>query len=142
MHWTEQKWFLGDSEAINFASQLWEAAQVWDDVIDEGQTERANDVYQWLAFGVQNDPFFQKHHFWLRPAMLQMYLNWRDANVLEQSGPADAEKAWMLRAGIWGVFSMIAWIVGGEAHSRKVGPEIWRSYGESKQDLLREFGHA
>lgn len=142
MHWTEQKWFLGDPDAINFASQLWEAAQVWDDVIDDGRTDLANDVYQWLAFGIHNDPFFQRHHAWLRPAMLQMYLNWRDANVLERANPADAEKAWMLRAGIWGVFSLIAWLVGGEAHSRKVGPEIWRSYGEQKQDILKEFGHA
>lgn len=135
-------WFCGDEDAIRFAHLLWNVTQDWDDVIDEGDVSKANGVYQWIAFGMEREAFFQRNATWLRPVLLQMYLNWRDANVLERSSPDDARKAWMLRAGIYGVFSTMAWLVGGEAHSRTVGPEIWRAYGETEADILTEFAHA
>lgn len=140
MLYPEQKWFLGDEEAVAFAGKLWQAAQIWDDIIDEGDTSQTNDLIQWLVWGVHLDPFYQRYEAWLKPAMLQMYLQWRDANVLERGTAEDVEKAWMLRAGVWGVFGLIAWLVGGEEHSKTVGPEIWRGYGETKQNILKEFG--
>lgn len=125
------EWFKGDEAAVEFAEQLFDVVQRWDDVIDEGAVDKANDVFQWLAFRVNYQPFFHRYESLLRPAMLIAYLAWRDANVLELSNdPADDEKAFMLRAGIYDVFSLMAWIIGGEGHSRAVGPDIRRAYAE------------
>lgn len=125
------RWFRGDAAAIEFAEQLWDVMQRWDDVLDEGAVDKANDVFQWLGFGMNYLPFFARYETLLRPAMLLAYLGWRDANELELSGdPADDEKAFMLRAGIYDVYALMAWIIGGETHSRAVGPEIRRAYAE------------
>lgn len=135
-------WFLGDGDAVKFARQMWTACQDWDDVIDEGETQKANDVYQWMAFGRFKEPFFVRHGAEMQTAMLMMYLAWRDANVLEKESRASCEKAYVLRAQIYQVWVLMAHLIGGEEHSRVVGPQIWRCYDESLADLLKEFGHA
>lgn len=136
------EWFCGDEQAVDFAERLFDLAQNWDDVIDEGAVGKVNGVISWIAFRCQWHPFFTRFDYALRPAMLVCYLNWRDANVLETGDDADREKAFMLRAGIYDVFSLMAWLVGGEDHSARVGPAIRRMYGERLADFLKEHADA
>ena len=68
------RWFRGDEAAISFASHLWEAAQEWDDLEDEGKA-RHNALLSWVAFGKEYTPFFAANAHILRPAMLMMYLH-------------------------------------------------------------------
>jgi hypothetical protein len=135
---TFDAWFLGNADAIELANLLYDLAQQWDDVIDEGDVSKANSVLSFLAFRLNYLPFFAAHDYLLRPALLVSYLNWRDANVLEKGDEADKEKAFMLRAGIYDVFSLMAWIIGGEIHSQTVGPSIRRAYSERLADYMAE----
>ncbi len=137
-----EAWFLGDKDAIRFAKQVWIVAQSWDDVVDEGDTTSANDVFQWMSFGRFKEPFFVRFMPEMQTAMLMVYLAWRDATVLECESKASCEKAYVLRAMIYQLWGLMAHLIGGEAHSRDIGPEIWRSYGETLEDLLKEFNHA
>jgi len=132
------RWFRGDEAAAHFAGQLWAAAQAWDDVEDEG-ARPGNALLSWLAFGKETHPFFARHAPILRPAMLRMYLDWRAANALERGGRDDVAKAYVLRAGVYGVFHMMAWCIGGDDWAAEVGPEIWRAYSETPEGLWREF---
>lgn len=131
-------WFKDNEQAIGFAQGLWEAAQEWDDLEDEGEC-RHNQLLAWLAFGKEWQPFFLANSVVLRPAMLNMYLQWRVANVLEHGSRDDVSKAYMLRAGIYGVFHMIAWIVGGDEWAAQVGPDIYRTYAETPESLWEEM---
>ena len=144
MNWAlVSQWFLGNREAVAFAAAIWDVMQKWDDVIDEGETASANDVFSFLLIRMDLDPFFSRHSVVLRPVLFDMYLSWRDATEMEKSGdPADLEKAFMLRAGIYRLYALMAWLIGGEAHSRKVGPEIHRTYGERLADYIKEHTHA
>lgn len=135
-----RRWFCGNEDAATFAEQLWTALQEWDDIEDEGRCEDRNGLMSWLAFGKEYHPFFAAHSHMLRPAFLSLYLKWTAANVLDHGSKQDVEKAYMLRADYYGLLHIIAWICGGDAHARAVGPEIYRSYGETVDDLLKEFG--
>ena len=133
-------WMLGDAEAAHFAMQAWDAAQQWDDLEDEGRCADANALLAWLAFGMDGNAFFARHAGTLRPALLSVYLQWRAANVLERSDDeGDVERAWMLRAGIYGFWHVMAWCAGGHDHAVRVGPEIWRTYGEALEEFKEEM---
>jgi hypothetical protein len=136
------EWFKGDHSAVQFAEMLWTAAQEWDDLQDEGKCENHNSLLSWLAFGKEYHPFFNDNSRIMRPAMLSMYLQWTAANELERGDENDINKAYMLRAGLYGVFHQIAWICGGDEWAVSKGPEIYRHYGETLEELKVEFKHA
>ncbi len=132
------EWFCGDEEAVQFALEVFDLAQQWDDVVDEGKIDNFNRIVSYIGFRMNYGAFFKRYEYALRPVLLNVYLNWRDANALEKGDEADKEKAFMLRAGIYDVFSLMAWIIGGEDHSARVGPAIRRMYGERLADYLKE----
>lgn len=135
-----REWFLGDEEAVRFALSLWDAAQEWDDLEDEGECSDPNALLCWLAFGKEADTFFVQCAATLRPVVLTMFLDWRAANVLERSGdPDEVAKAWMLRAGIYRVWHAMAWVIGGFDNAERWGPDIWRAYGETLAEFQKEM---
>ena len=133
------RWFMGDQGAVDFAVRLFEACQRWDDLEDEGRCEGMNTLLSWLGWGKEYEPYFAAHSHLLRPAMLQMYLQWRAANVLDRGDRNDVAKAYMLRAGIYTVWHLMAWLAGGDDWAAEVGPEIYRSYSETPDMLWGEF---
>jgi len=136
------EWFRGDEGAVNFARMIWVAAQEWDDLEDEGKCSNHNALLSWLAFGKEYDPYFAAHQHILRPVFLSTYLQWMVANVLEKGDKNDVSKAYMLRAGIYGIWHMMAWIAGGDDWAAKIGPDIYRQYGETPESLWQEFNNA
>lgn len=136
------RWFKGNDEAVAFAVALWVAAQEWDDLEDEGQCENANRLLSWLAFGKEYTPYFAANAHLLRPVFLSVYLQWRTANVLDRGDASDVAKSYMLRAGLYGLWHVMAWIEGGDDWAAEVGPEIYRSYGETPAGLLKEMQNA
>jgi hypothetical protein len=133
------RWFKGDEAACEFAAKLWTAAQEWDDLEDEGKCENHNALMSWLAFGKEYTPYFAERAHVLRPVFLTTYLQWRAANVLERGDKSDVAKAYMLRASLYSMWHVMAWIAGGDDWAAEVGPEIYRSYGETPEELWREF---
>lgn len=130
-------WFLGNEAAVTFCADLYDAAQEWDDLEDEGKC-RHQALLAWLAFGKEYDAFFREYADILRPAMLSMWLQWTAANTLDHE-PDQIAKAYMLRAGIYSVFHTVAWICGGTDHAIATGPEIYRMYAETLEDLREEM---
>lgn len=133
------RWFCNDERACDFAAALWTAIQEWDDLHDEGRCKNHNALLSWLAFGKEYTPYFAENAHILRPALLVMYLSWRAANVLERGSRDDVAKAFMLRAAFYQVLHVMAWIAGGDDHAADVGPEIYRAYGETIEDLAQEM---
>lgn len=131
-------WFIGNEDAADFCMEVFEASQQWDDLVDEGECD-VNALLAWLAFGKEYNAFFRKHPDILRPALLVMFLQWTAANTLDRE-PEHIHKAYMLRAGVYSIFHLVAWIVGGTDHAEKIGPEIYRHYGETLSGLREEMG--
>lgn len=137
-----RRWFCDCEEAAVFVEQLWTALQEWDDLEDEGRCSDRNGLMSWLAFGMEYQPFFAAHSHVLRPAFLSLYLKWTASNVLDRGDRNDVAKSYMLRAGFYDLVHLCAWICGGDAWAREVGPEIYRSYGETPEDIWQEFNNA
>lgn len=136
------RWFKGNPEAVAFAQNLWTAAQEWDDLHDEGKCANHNALLSWLAFGKEYTPYFAAHAHVLRPVFLSVYLQWQAANTLERGDRLDVAKAYMLRAGLYGLWHVMAWIEGGDDWAAQCGPEIYRTYGETPEGLWQEFNNA
>lgn len=132
-----REWFRGNADAVAFAENAWSAAQDWDDLEDEGRT-RHNPLLFWLAFGKEYLPYFRAHADILRPVMMSVALQWSVANAYE-AGRRSLDKAFMLRAGIYGLFHTIALIEGGFDWAEQVGPMIYDMYAETLDDLRKEF---
>lgn len=135
------KWFKGNPDAIHFAECLWHAAQEWDDLEDEGKADTGR-LCAWLAFGKEYHPFFHANAAVLRPALLMMHLQWKAANVLDRGTRADVDKSYMLRAGIYSVWHVMAWVIGGQDWADEIGPDIYRTYSETPDEIWREFNNA
>lgn len=135
------RWFKADEEAVQFAEMLWHVAQEWDDLEDAGKCNH-NPLLSWLAFGKEYTPYFARNAHILRPIFLNVYLQWRAANVLERGDRKDVAQAYMLRAGLYGFWHVMAWIAGGDDWAAEVGPEIYRTYGETPEQLWQEFNDA
>lgn len=136
------EWFKGDMGAVGFAAQLWDAAQEWDDLHDEGKARNNNTLIAWWAFGKEYDPYFMQWAHILRPIMLNAYLSWLASNELDRGDRNDVAKSYVLRAQIYSVFVAMAWIAGGDAWAAMVGPKIWRAYAETPDELWKEFNNA
>lgn len=132
-------WFRGDREAVDYALALWNVAQAWDDVLDEGRSDEAMALLEWLGFGQDRHPFFARHAADLKPVLLRCYLDWQAANVLEQGEGDDIAKAYVLRASLYGVWHFMAMLCGGIAWATEIGPDIWRQYGEHLSDFMIEM---
>lgn len=131
-------WFKGDPQAVEFALVAWDVAQAWDDVVDDGRSDEAPSLLEWLAFGQERHPFFARHAADLRPVLLKTYLDWQAANELENGRGADLAKAYVLRASIYGLWHFMAMLCGGIAWAKEVGPAIWGAYGEHLCDFMIE----
>lgn len=131
------EWFKGDAEAVSFAAALWDVAQDWDDLEDEGKT--SHPFIAWLAFGKEFDPFMRRYPDIIRGAMMSCYLKWQASNVLDHE---DVTKSYMLRAGIYDVWHLMAYLVGGHDWAVSIGPDIYRQYNETLDGLREELSDA
>jgi hypothetical protein len=136
-----REWFCGDDAAVDFALSVWHVAQEWDDLHDEGKADH-NAALAWLAFQKDLHPFYARHAGVLHATLLGMFLDWTAANELERGSREDCDKALVLRAGFYRVCHVVALLTGGFAHAAKVGPVIWRQYGETAEGLWKEMQDA
>ena len=135
-----ERWFQGNPAAVDFALQWWTVCQEWDDLIDEGQCSDANALLQWLAFDVHRHPFMQAAGPLMAPVLDAAVSGWVAANELDHGDRDDVNKSYVLRAWpIYGVWLHMARLIGGTKWAADVGPEIWRSYGETAEGLWREM---
>ena len=70
-----------------------------------------------------------------------VFLRWRDATTIENSAHTDDDlhKCYMLRAGLYDIFALIAAKLYGDEYAAEVGPSIRRFYGETFQEYSKEF---
>jgi len=107
------RFYKGDQHAINLSFMLLEVAHVWDDFIDGDpvEPEKTNQVFRFLIYDIPMNPVYR-----MIPGMndhlLNIYLRWRDATEMEQEPEPDFEKTYMLRDGIYDMFSLIAYHFG------------------------------
>ena len=139
-------WFRGDENAVSFAVDLWTVMQVWDDLIDERDnvpSENIHEAFRRLIYTIPTNPFYAAHAHEIAPLLHNTMLQWMIANTFESDQKeGDLHKAWMLRAGVYQIFVYIAALAVDPVWASTVGPDIWRTYGETLEDFVEEMKDA
>lgn len=81
----------GNQDAINFFHDIYNVAQLWDDLIDRDKILKDNDIHNVmdaLLFRLPTNKFYAQNENFLRPILVIGIYNWLAANKLERE-PAD-----------------------------------------------------
>ena len=132
-----------DFWAIKLCLDVWDAFQIWDDMVDKTHDRTEFDInhsYRVFIVELSKNPFYLKHISDLMPIINLCIMQWTDANKLEKlEGEDYRNKAYMLRACIFNLFRYCAYLVGGHEWGDTIGPDIWNSYGETLEGFLKEM---
>jgi hypothetical protein len=133
------RFYKGDQNAISLSFMLLEVAHAWDDLIDGDPVEpnKINQVFRFLIYDIPVNPVYRMIPG-INEHMLNVYLRWRDATAMELDAEPDFEKTYMLRAGIYDMFLLIAYHLHGDEWAREIGPEVRSLYGETIASLKGE----
>lgn len=139
-------YFFDNADASNLCLMLLEVAHIWDDLIDKDKvvdSDDINTVFRYLVYDIPINPIYRRIPS-LPDYMLNVYLQWRDATSIESGSPSDDDlnKCYVLRAGIYDIFSIVAYFMRGDEASKEIGPSIRRLYGEKLTEYKEEFINA
>jgi hypothetical protein len=95
-------------------------------------------VFKYLIYDIPKNLIYQAIPS-LPDHMLNVFLRWRDANKLERMNPPEVEKSYMLRAGIYDIFQLIAFYMYGDEWAEEIGPKVRMLYGETIEGLRGEL---
>lgn len=135
--------YQGNQQAKDISFNLLEIAHTWDDLVDKDKVltdEEINTAFVLSIFEIQNNPlWFQcglNHH------VLNVFLRWQDANRMEKdkdSTDDDLIKCYMLRAGIYDIFVVIAYSLFGLKWANEIGVTVRKFYGEKPKKFIEEI---
>ena len=134
--------YKGNQQAVMLAVTLFDISQTWDDLVDGDDVEpdAVNRCFvNCLVVLPQNPIVWQMpelpHHIY------NVFLRWRDATNIENNSPSDIDldKCYMLRAGIYDIFVLIAAKLYGDDYAKEVGPSVRKFYGETLKTFKQEF---
>lgn len=137
------KIYLGNKQAEELSFTLLEIAHQWDDCVDQDKPiDRLSVNKAWCAAMIHLPTNALYSSMPEMPYLIKdVYFKWCAANDFEKSGE-HLEKAYMLRAGIYGLFVHIAGRVVGFEHAESVSSLVWSFYGESLDKFKQEVNNA
>jgi hypothetical protein len=133
------RWLKGNQSAMKFCADVLEVAHVWDDLVDGDKpvaASAADAAFRKMMLEIPAGEFYRANFSFLHPVMVMVWAQWSAANGMETYPIRnDREKAYMLRASLYQLFHACAVLCGGLDWAAKVGPEIYRLYGESLESF-------
>lgn len=134
-----ERWFCGNVAAMRAAALLTQAAHVWDDLVDGDKTVspvEASNAFRIVMVELPTNHFYRANFDAIHPIVASVWLQWAAATTMESApAPGDREKCYMLRAGLYQLYHTFALLTGGVEWAEKIGPEIYRAYGESLESF-------
>jgi len=132
--------YKGDASLCAVARAVLEAVHLWDDLMDGDpvHTLDVNRVFLQLFLDVATHPLWDQQ---LAGLMYSVYLRWQEANYFECSETAtdhELAQAWMLRAGVFDIFVLLAAKAYGPAWAEQIGPIVRKCYGEDLKQFIYE----
>lgn len=138
--------YKGNKEASDLSLKLVKMANTLDDLADKDNEVADSDLYSLFSGALFDLPRSRMWvEFGLAHHLLGVYLRWKDANTIERdekSTDDDLNKTYMLRAGIYDIFAIVAYYLYGEQWASEVGPTIRRFYAEKLGEYKAEMINA
>lgn len=130
-------------DACDWLIHLWRAIQVFDDMADGDDIDRA-DLNQaiWSALiGLPSNGFFKANASTLLPLLMVAILKWQASDDVERCNRANAT-SFVWRAGYYDIVLAAILIVHGAQIATELAPLVMDLYGEKLEDYLEEMSNA
>ena len=137
--------YKGNQVATRLSFELLDYAHLWDDLIDRDtpvSDESINRVMLSALTSISCSSLWGPH---LATIVQSAYFRWHAANNIERNKAStdnDLAKAWMLRAGLYDVFVLIAAKLYGQEWAESVSVKVYGLYGEQLADFIKEIRNA
>ena len=126
----KRRWFMGNESAIAFVNMLFDAVELWDDLIDkdvEVKDEHVNRVFMNLMFSLPANAWFSAHKEYYLPLIMTSINAFHDANKL--AGDKELRNlAFHIRNFGIEIHIATAFLIGGYDHMRAVSEEMRRFF--------------
>ena len=132
--------YKGDEYAVSFSIKLLELIHLWDDLVDKDKAIADADINAAFVFSLTELGSCPLWDIQMAGHMRNVYVRWQVANRIEATSQDENEvsKAWMLRAGCYDLFVMLAAKLHGLAWAEEIAHIVYASYGEKLTDFISE----
>ena len=133
----------GNGSAVDLCKKVWKICHFWDDIIDRDPVtaNEVDDAMESALTGINSNEFFLRNPNIFVGMMALIISNWHTSNVYEQS-KTDLQKSYMLRAHLYNLPILCAFIIGGQQWANEVSKVVWDSYGEQFEEYAKEIENA
>lgn len=122
------EWFKGDKDAVQCLVEISTISEVWDDLIDRDvalTNAEISSAFVCATIKLPNNPFYASNIAALQPLIIMTVNAWMDSEELvKRSDKKSRMLAFYMRDIGKEIVPLIAFLVGGYAHMRKVSLEI------------------
>ena len=128
---------LGDINAAMLCYDYFIIAQYWDDLIDKDnklEDIEIHDAFYTSLISIPTNPFYLKNSHKILPVLEVSIYKWFQSNKYE-SEKIELNKAYMLRAGLYDIFSVCYIAI----HGIDADFNIYDLYGETFNEFRKEF---
>lgn len=131
--------YKDDKVATKLSFDILHVLHVWDDLIDNDAVTHAdiNKAFLLSLVDIAGNPLWTSD---MHAHLVNVYLRWNDANLIEAKKLSRNEiaKAWMLRAGLYDLFVLLAAKLHGIPWAEQIGITVREYYGEQLTDFITE----
>lgn len=139
------KIYKGDKHASWLSLALLHVLHTWDDLIDKDHPIESKDINSAFLIALTDisvSPLWDRD---MAALLRSVYFRWQAANKFEASDAStdnDLAKAWMLRAGCYDFFVLIANKLYGDTWAEQISPVVYNFYGEELTTFIQEARNA
>ena len=119
--------------ASKMLKDLWDFAQLWDDVVDEGKP--ADEAIKLGSVIIPSNPIYIPYA--IQPEIAKAHAKWETANHYEKN-KVNIDKAYMLRAVFYDIALHIYMYEKGAGNLPEAAIRIYNCYGETLAELTEE----
>ncbi len=139
------RWMRGNQAAVDFLRLAFQAAHLWDDLVDRDQALDDDDINEGMFAALvllPRNSFYRANFETLNSILANASTNWRVATALERAqGVASKRIAYVLRSAYADLVTHSALLLGGPIWARDVGVELrglTEPWGEYLTNLAAE----
>lgn len=138
------KIWIQDTNAVNFIKIIGDAAELWDDLIDQDKPilkSDVNNVFVALTTVLPLNPFFDAYKAQLIPLMITGINTWQDATTLEKGSDNDKAIAYVLRDWYVELVMYVVYLTRGYDVMRDISASARKFFGqhETLQDYMEKL---
>ena len=133
--------WLRDENAVLFLLEIFNIAEVWDDLIDGDKSvskASINDAFYSAILTLPANPFYQAYYPQLSGSMVSGIHAWLDANELEKGSDNDKAYSYVLRVWYMELITLICQLLHGFDYTRAISIEMRRFFTHETLDEYKE----